>query len=231
MIRLLIRNSLIRILYIDRTEPERMLLLSSLFACTLVLARLIYSGKSLFVFMPWNLFLASVPYVITEWLSARPAWIEKKWRFFSAFLVWLLFVPNSFYILTDLFHLGISDEAPLWYDLALLLSFAWTGLLLGILSIRRMEMIFSLAYSFRYRWVFIAVIMFLNALGVYIGRYLRFNSWDVLANPIGLAADISYILIHPLRNPGAWGMIACYALLMTLLYYSIKKISQSFNKL
>jgi uncharacterized membrane protein len=68
--------------------------------------------------------------------------------------------------------------------------------------------------------------MLLNALGIYIGRYLRYNSWDVISNPLGLSEDIIYLLIHPIRNRFDWSMIFCFSVFMTLLYLSLKKLNR-----
>jgi uncharacterized membrane protein len=145
---------------------------------------------------------------------------------FSALaLTWLVFIPNTFYILTDLFHLGENGLAPKWYDLLLLLSFAWNGMLMGILSIRQMEKIFLEKCKTKNVWLFIYPVMWLNALGVYIGRYLRFNSWDIITSPFNLVLDIVDLLMHPLANKNAFVMVLSYAIFMTLIYLTIKKMS------
>jgi uncharacterized membrane protein len=144
-----------------------------------------------------------------------------------AALAWLLFIPNSFYILTDLFHLDMNEGVPLWYDLALLLSFAWTGLLFGILSVRQMEKLFEKVFRRKLDLLFILPVMALNGFGVFVGRYLRFNSWDVITSPLQLIKDIVYVFIHPIRNRFDWSMIVCYTMLLTLIYYTIKKLSKS----
>ena len=77
---------------------------------------------------------------------------------------------------------------------------------------------------------FIYSIMLLNALGIYIGRYLRYNSWDIISNPLGLSEDIVYLIIHPIRNRFDWSMILCFSLFMTLLYLTIKKLSKEIWK-
>jgi uncharacterized membrane protein len=142
-------------------------------------------------------------------------------------IAWLLFIPNSFYILTDLYHLADNhrnSRVPEWYDLILILSFAWNGLLLGILSTRQVEKLLAPDASFIGRWVFLYPIMWLNALGVYIGRDLRYNSWDIVANPVALTRDIITMIIHPLRHQDAWSMIFCYSFLLALIYLALDKV-------
>lgn len=213
-----------------RTEMDRLLFLSMGFSVLLVLLRIFHTGSLLFGFMIWNLFLAYIPYALTSWMSTRPQGISRRTFFIPLALVWLLFIPNSFYILTDLFHLpGQNDggSVPAWYDLALILSFAWNGLLLGVLSVRQMEKFLLKGSSVREELLFLYPVMWLNALGVYIGRYLRYNSWDVIKNPFELLDDIARMIIHPLRNQPAWDMILCFSILMTLIYVMMKRISKA----
>ena len=89
-----------------------------------------------------------------------------------------------------------------------------------------MEKIFHIQFPLKNELYFIAPLMFLNALGIFIGRFLRFNSWDVLTNPFSLIIDIADVLLNPNNYIMAWGMIGCYAVLMTFMYLTIKKISK-----
>jgi len=95
-----------------------------------------------------------------------------------------------------------------------------------LLSVRHMEKILCGYLSAKNELLFVYPIMWLNALGVYTGRYLRFNSWDVFANPFGVITDILDILIHPVQYRTAWGMIACFSVFMTLMYLAVKRISK-----
>ena len=246
-----------------RSEMGRLLSMSMLFSCLLLLVRIIHTGRITFIFLVWNLFLALLPWLITEYLSGMGCMFREKclprskylfresnghyrgadlYRshdfrrlrrrslFVLAVLAWLFFIPNAFYILTDLYHVGdwYNDRLmPAWYDLIMILSFAWNGLLLGVLSVRRMEKIFLPLLPAHNEIFFLYPVMWLNALGVYIGRYLRFNTWDVLTNPFQLFGDISRILIHPLNNRYAWDMIFCFSVLMTLIYLMLKKIGHA----
>jgi uncharacterized membrane protein len=211
--------------YNARTDAEQILILCSLFSVGLMTFRIVYTGHLLFAFLVWNLFLAYVPYAVSKQMTK--AFISSKWKFFLCAFVWLLFIPNAFYIITDLFHLDMNEDVPLWYDLALLLSFAWSGLLFGILSVRQMEKLFESNFNKRFDLLFVLPVMALNGFGVYIGRYLRFNSWDVLTSPFQLINDIVYLFIHPIRNRFDWSMIVCYTILLTLIYYTIKKLSKA----
>ena len=226
-----------------RTEMDRMLTASMLFSCILVVIRVLHTGRLTFLSMIWNLFLAYIPYAISTGLTAwRKGAAERQltsaalspgrtaslkgFLMILTFLVWLLFIPNSFYILTDLYHLADNHRntrVPEWFDLALILSFAWNGLLLGVLSTRQVEKLLAPEATGLGRWLFLYPVMWLNALGVYIGRYLRYNSWDIITNPFDLLADILGMIFHPFRHHYAWDMIFCYSILLTLIYILIVK--------
>lgn len=216
--------------FLFRTEMDRLLTLSVLFSCLLVTARMIHTGRITFLFLIWNLFLAYVPYVITGYLTRRSVRGVGKWPIALLFITWLLFIPNSFYIITDLFHLGdhYNDrQAPQWFDLVMILSFVWNGLLLGVLSVHQMEKIMQPFLPARHEFFFLYPVMWLNALGVYTGRYLRYNSWDVITDPLQLLRDIALIIMHPLHNQAAWNMIFCFSIMMTLMYLMLKRISKA----
>ena len=220
-----------------RTEMDRLLASSMFFGCMMVTIRICHTGRLVFIFMIWNLFLAYIPYALSNWLTARchadgtslstplpPGARRRGMRGFLSIgiaLVWLLFIPNSFYILTDIYHLADhyrSSKVPEWFDLILILSFAWNGLLLGILSVRQMERLIVPMGAVLGGWLFVYPIMLLNALGVYVGRYWRYNSWDIISDPVELLTDITNLVIHPFRNHPAWNMIFCFSILLTLFY-------------
>jgi len=226
-----------------RTELDRMLTASMLFSCALVGIRILHTGRLTFLSLIWNLFLAYIPYAISTGLTVwRTREVERQHirstlptsRLISlkgflrilTFLAWLLFIPNSFYILTDLYHLADShrnSRVPEWFDLVLILSFAWNGLLLGVLSTRQVEKLLATDTTTLGRWLFLYPVMWLNALGVYTGRYLRYNSWDIVTDPFNLLRDILGMIIHPFRHHYAWDMIFCYSILLTLIYVLIVK--------
>ena len=218
-----------------RSELNRLLVASTAFSIMLVLLRVIHTHRFMFVWLIWNLFLAYVPYFISTGLTIKlkaPGARERRadrLLILGLSVAWLLFVPNTFYILTDLYHLIDCHDrrVPEWFDLALIFSFAWNGLLLGVLSVRQMEKLLLPLAGNLLGGAFVYLVMALSALGVYTGRYLRFNSWDVLANPFQLAADILHLIVHPLQNQQAWLMIACYTILLSFIYNMLKRLSQA----
>jgi uncharacterized membrane protein len=214
-------------LYRGRTEMEKALVVSCLFSMLLLVVRIVITGKISFIFLPWNLFLAFIPYYISTRLQRKPVPKEQRVKSIIVFTAWLLFIPNSFYILTDLFHLQIKEEPLRWFDLTLIFSFAWNGLLLGILSVRQMEKIMWTRFRVRNEFFFLCPLMWLIALGIYIGRYMRFNSWDVITNPFQLVEDISYMMIHPFMHFYEWGMITCFSVFMTIIYMSVKRMAKA----
>jgi uncharacterized membrane protein len=219
----------IRLIFV-RGRIGQILMTSISFSVCLILARFLYTGRLSFFFLVWNLFLACVPYIFSHCLAENEKWTENKFKFGLVFILWLIFIPNSFYILTDLFHLIYRYPVPFWFDLVLILSFAWNGLLMGILSVWQMEKVIQPFLPGKKKIYFLYPIMVLNAFGVYIGRFLRFNSWDVLTNPFQLAEGILDIVLHPVEYRSAWGMTFCFSIFMTLIHLTLKTISKPSGK-
>ena len=205
------------------SESERIIFICAMFSMALLFFRIGYTGQLSFLFLVWNLFLALIPYAISSRLRNMSA---NRVLFYITFGTWLLFLPNSFYILTDLFHLDPRNSVPLWFDLALLLSFAWTGLLLGLVSLKQVEKCFHQLSEVQKNVLFLFPVMFLNAMGIYMGRFLRFNSWDVIADPTGIFHELLQLFIHPFQSRMDWGMILCYSVLLTLIYLAVQKLGR-----
>ena len=103
--------------------------------------------------------------------------------FLRVWLAWFLFFPNAPYIVTDFVHLEHRPPVPLWFDLMMIASFAWTGLCLGYLSLYLMQEVARARFGRWISWVFVVVMLALGSVGVYAGRVLRWNSWDVVRHP------------------------------------------------
>ncbi|HMG66376.1 MAG TPA: DUF1361 domain-containing protein [Chitinophagaceae bacterium] len=221
-------------LFLEKKIPSRLtirqwLLISSMFSLSLLTVRTITTGRLSYVFLAWNLFLASVPYFISTWLGKHPAILRNRMKLFLSIFLWLLFMPNSFYILTDLFHLDTMGNGHPWFDLTLILSFAWNGILFGTLSIRKMELLLKKTKGKFISGFVICTVMWLNAFGIYIGRFLRFNSWDIIANPFSLLSDVANMFFNPFDYRYEWGMSFCFAFFMIIIYYTMKKLPDAFR--
>lgn len=192
---------------------------------SLSIFRLIYSDSKLFLFLNWNLLLAFIPYCLSSLMIKKPKW-QRKRSIFLLLLIWLLFFPNAPYILTDLFHLRVSSAMPIWFDLVLILSFAWAGLFLGFLSLWDIELI--LQKWIKKKWVTLISVslLFIGSFGIYLGRYLRWNSWDIIREPFELIYDISDRLINPFHHPQTWGMTLFMGLFLNMIYWSFRLIKK-----
>ncbi|MCL4530298.1 MAG: DUF1361 domain-containing protein [Chloroflexi bacterium] len=195
---------------------------ASLVCITLSASRVLYSGGSFrYVGLVWNLFLAWIPFVL-----AFLAYIL-SWRRALVFIaipafafLWLIFFPNAPYILTDLQHLSQGSGAvPVWYDVIMLIWFSWTGMLLGIVSLNLMQEIIKREFNRLFGWIFVLGVAGLSSAGVYVGRFIRLNSWDILQNPGQTATNIWDWLSDPsLRSVG---FIALYTLFFIFVYLTI----------
>ncbi len=162
---------------------------SSALAVALLVGRYATTGEWVFLWMVWNLFLA-----------------------------WLLFLPNAPYMVTDLLHLRPRAGVPLWYDALLLFTFAWAGCVLGFASLsvvhRRVEAWLGRAAG----WAVVGGVGLLSGFGIYLGRFLRWNSWDVLTRPGALAEDVLVRVLRPADHPRTWAITLLFALFMWCAY-------------
>ena len=193
-----------------------------IFIVAMIVARMVYTDSMRHIFLVWNIFLAWIPYA----LSAFFASIHKKqlWKQLFLFSSWLLFFPNALYIVTDLVHLQDNGTAPLWFDVLLLFSSSLLGLLLAFVSLFRAERFLQQKFSSARVMVIMPVILFLGSYGVYLGRFGRWNSWDVIHNPIQLGEDIARSVIYPFEHLQAWAVTVMFTLFFYLLYRFSKMI-------
>ena len=196
-----------------------------LFCLSLLAFRVYSSGTYYFAFLLWNLFLAFVPWMISTTLLLWTGLRQVKILSIPLILIWVLFFPNAPYIITDLFHLTRRGSMPIWFDLILILSFAWSGLLLGFSSMRDVAVL----CAERLRgWVINLLIvgfLYLSSFGIYIGRYLRWNSWDIVSRPDAIFYDLLDIIIHPMAHQKAWGMTLLLGTMLNLIYWTIRPAS------
>lgn len=201
-----------------------LLIVMSFISVAMSLFRVFFTKSEMFLFLNWNLFLAFIPWAFSTILLLHPNMHYRKWYVSALLLSWLIFFPNAPYILTDLFHLRDKLTMPLWYDLIMILSFAWTGLLFGFASLFNIEMFLKRYISHNLVPVISVFLLFLGSFGIYIGRYLRWNSWDVVQEPIALLYDIGSDIRNPLSHPRAWAMTLLMGVLLNMFYWSLKAI-------
>ena len=209
----------------DDRRVSLALVVASLFAVVLLLLRILFTGRTTYGFLVWNLFLAWIP-LVCAWLVAQNKRIPGRWKLiWPAAVLWLLFFPNSPYILTDLGHLARLSEwatAPLGYDVVMILSFALNGLLLGFVSLLVIEKTLRQHFSRRVATAFSILCLFLAGFGMYLGRFLRWNSWDFLHRPGVILHDIATRAVDPLSHPRTWGFTFLYAGFLITIYLVIR---------
>ena len=194
----------------------------TLFCFGVSLFRFVYTDTKVFLFLNWNLFLAFIPWALTSLVIIKPKFQKSRLTLIVLLGSWLLFFPNAPYILTDLFHLRLKSSMPIWFDLILILSFAWTGLLFGFLSLWDIEKLLRNFMKRTYVIIISAVLLFIGSFGIYIGRFLRWNSWDILTEPIKLMYDIGDRFINPFEHPRTWGMTIFMGLFLNMIYLSFR---------
>jgi uncharacterized membrane protein len=196
--------------------------------CIIMLAvRIRLTSHATFLFLVWNIFLAMIPYGISTLLIIFEHKIVNRWLLIIPFAAWLCFFPNAPYILTDLFHLRQRPGVPYWYDLALILFFAWNGLMLGYASLLDIQAVITERFNRWAGWLVAMSSLILGSFGIYLGRYLRWNSWDVLSSPNDLMKDIAVRVLNPYDHPQTYGVTIVFSLFLILGYLLVFHFSAS----
>ena len=173
---------------------DRVILLGCLLACgafpvMMLVARSTVSEQLSYGFLMWNLFLAALPIPLA--LLVESAWRHGRRAVGAVFFVaWLLVFPNSPYLVTDLIHLRERPPTPIWFDALILVSAAVAGLLAGFVSLRLVQAAIARRLGARWGWLVAIGVLGLTGFGVYLGRFVRLNSWDVLTRPRELLYDV-----------------------------------------
>ncbi len=155
----------------------------------MILARMVYSGSTYYGFLLWNLFLAGMPLIISRKMIKLKD--PGRLTLYLFLAVWLLFLPNAPYIITDLVHLRHRSPVPYWYDMLLVMLSAVNGLILGFTSLREVEVYLAGKHRLNALEGIRIFVFLLLGYGVYMGRYLRFNSWDAFFNPIAVLRGVA----------------------------------------
>ncbi|MBK7774289.1 MAG: DUF1361 domain-containing protein [Sandaracinaceae bacterium] len=184
--------------------------LFSVLALALLVARVVFTQNSVFLVFAWNLFLAWVPLALALGL-------ERASRLGSASLLgvaWLAFFPNAPYLVTDLVHLRHRAPVPLWYDVAFFATLALAGLFVGLASLEIVHRVLRRHVSARAAWALVLLISALSGYAIYLGRFLRWNSWDLFTRPLGVLASVASDVTH--ARP--WGVSVVFGAIVFASY-------------
>jgi uncharacterized membrane protein len=203
------------------------LILASGLAVTFYILRVLYANNWNYSNLMWNLVLAWVPYVFSFLaVSSRRLFPRQWWLVPLMAIPWLAFFPNAPYMVTDFYHLAQRPPVPFWYDIGLITIFAFAGFFLAIASLRTMHQLVDAALGKITGWIFAVLVLGLAGLGVYLGRFGRYNSWDLLIQPKAVLKDIAIQLLNPLDNLGFVGFTLMFTSIMFVFYLMFVSVNR-----
>ncbi len=195
----------------------------SAFAVLAVIVRIQYSGSEDGVFLSWNLFLAWIPFVLALLVYDGSRRGAPRVSLAAGSLLWLLFFPNAPYLITDYKWLEHWTGAPVWFDVVVLSALAWTGLALGFASLYLMHRVAARLLGAVTAWLLVPCVLTLASLGVYLGRFERWNSWDVFSNPRSILAQLPEAVIAP-KPVAVTVLFTGFLTLSYLVFYSFVRL-------
>ena len=191
----------------------------SLFCIALVAARNVHTGSDNFRYLIWNLFLAWIPFAVAVLVYDRWRRRGNGIALLALGSLWLLFFPNAPYIATDFVHLQHDPLAPYWFDAVTIAAFAWIGLMLGFASLYLMQSVVRQWRGDIAGWAFAVVSIALSSLGIYLGRFLRLNSWDALEHPSVLPRIAHAVARDPVAYQEAIAVTVTFTAGLTFAYF------------
>lgn len=194
----------------------------SLYCIALLTGRMILTQSINYIFLGFNLLLAWIPL----WLICDVSIGGSKTKLIVMLIGWLLFFPNAPYLITDLIHLKARNDFPVWYDAIMLFAFAYAGLLTGLYSMivlfNYLQNILSKSVSF----TLVFLLSFLSAYGVYMGRFLRWNSWDILFSPQQILFDFMHRVLHPGQHVRTYAVTLLIGTLLMLSFRVFESLTK-----
>jgi uncharacterized membrane protein len=201
----------------------------SLLVLVMVAVRVSETGSLDYVNLVWNLFLAWIPlgFALILYDGARRG-VRGPWLLALGGL-WLLFFPNAPYLMTDLKYLREVDGAPFWFDAVLACSAAAAGLALGFLSLFLVHAVAQRRVGAIWAWVGVWAMLLLSSVGVFLGRFQRFNSWDIFTDPKPIFADLAKGLSDPLNYPKVLAVTVVFSGFLVggyAVFYALARLSR-----
>ncbi len=191
----------------------------TLLSFAMILVRVILKQEIFYTFLLWNIFLAWIPLLFLNYALKQ----TNKVALYYFLILWLLFLPNSPYIITDLLHLKNYGNSIIWFDTLLIFTFALTGLILGLVSMKEAHQLLKRLFKVRITWVIILVLNLLAGFGIYLGRYCRINTWDLFTKPL---ITFKRIIIQ-FENPLSLKICLSYGLVMFAFYYIYRQATKT----
>ena len=207
------------------------LFVSSLVSVGFWVAGAISNDSTEYGYLVWNLALAWIPLALALWLeSVLNVKLWSSWLALLATLLWLAFLPNSFYLISDFVHLTEVPRADIVFDVVMFGSFALNGLLLGYLSLFLVHGELRKRLDVRTSGLMISAVLLLSSFAIYIGRDLRWNTWDVILSPASLLFDVSDRLINAGAHPQVFSTTLSFFILLSSLYVVILYIARALRQ-
>jgi uncharacterized membrane protein len=210
-----------RLSEVEKRFVQSMAVLSGL-CFFLLVARTLISGSGRYWFIPGNLILAWLGLVF-GWFLVRQLATKRwaSWQNVSLTILWLVFLPNTWYVLTDFLHVYTNGEISQIYDVVLITSLVVCGFILGFTSLYLVHQEFRKRLGDMQSGILITTIILASSFAIYLGRDLRWNTWDVIANPSGIILNVSDRIIDPLGHPRALNVTLLFFLLLSGMYLAI----------
>jgi uncharacterized membrane protein len=206
-----------------RTAVVVSLALASVGCVGLVVVRNLYTGTDNFRYLAWNLLLAWVPFVLAVLFYDGQRRGMRLPALAALGALWLAFFPNAPYIVTDFVHLSRDPLSPLWFDGLTIGAFAATGLLLGLGSLYLVQS----AVRRELGWLVVGASLVLGSIGVYLGRFVRLNSWDFFTNPHYVAYLVKLRLADPFGNPKLIAVVVTSTLMLGAAYLLVYAVASA----
>lgn len=166
-------------------------------------------------FLIWNLFLAWIPLVAALGFAV----VRGRFWLLPLGVVWLVFLPNAPYLVTDLVHLREGYE--LWRHVLQYGFAAWTGLILGVVSMRLVHRRLTVEFGAVTGWLAMAATVALCAIGVVIGRFQRWNSWDLVNRPDEVVSATFDWVANPFSSVQSTGVGIAVAAFLAFAYLTM----------
>jgi len=213
-------------------SDRRLGILASLLGLTLLVyamvgVRILYTGNLNYGALIWNLFLAWIPFALA--LAVYDGFRRGAARFplVAGGVLWLIFFPNAPYIVTDIKHIRTWSGVPIWGDAILVGAAASVGLALGFVSLYLMQAVARRLVGALNAWLFAFAVLALSSLGVYLGRYLRWNSWDLIVQPERVLGDVWTGIANPLAYPHAVAVTVVFTVFLAATYLAFYSFARS----